>query len=52
MAAEAQHFRTFVDLAAHLAPGRESLVRQRLDELAEVEGDLCSSLAGEATIHG
>jgi tRNA-(ms[2]io[6]A)-hydroxylase len=57
-AAEARHYRTFVDLAERAAGGDRVAVLARLDVLAGVEGALVRELArrGEgasrATIHG
>jgi tRNA-(ms[2]io[6]A)-hydroxylase len=57
LASEARHYRTFVDLAVRAAGDRASVI-QRLDQLAEAEGAIVTSLArgGEdssrATIHG
>jgi tRNA-(ms[2]io[6]A)-hydroxylase len=52
LAAEARHFRTFVDLACEVNGGDEGRVRERLRELARLEGDLCAELASEPTVHG
>jgi tRNA 2-(methylsulfanyl)-N6-isopentenyladenosine37 hydroxylase len=58
LAAEARHYRTFVDLAERAAGGDRVAVLARLDVLAGVEGALVRELArrGEgasrATIHG
>jgi tRNA-(ms[2]io[6]A)-hydroxylase len=58
LAAEARHYRTFVDLAERAAGGDRAAVLARLDVLAGVEGALVRELArrGEgasrATIHG
>jgi tRNA 2-(methylsulfanyl)-N6-isopentenyladenosine37 hydroxylase len=57
VAAEARHYRTFVDLAVRAAGDRAPVLR-RLERLSEVEGALVAALArGElvaarATIHG
>jgi tRNA-(ms[2]io[6]A)-hydroxylase len=54
-AAEARHYRTFVDLAAVAARGELERVHARLRELAIVEGDLVARLpheAARATVHG
>jgi tRNA-(ms[2]io[6]A)-hydroxylase len=53
LAAEARHFRTFVDLAIDVG-GDETEVRARLGVLADAEGRLCAALAAEPnpTIHG
>jgi tRNA-(ms[2]io[6]A)-hydroxylase len=50
-AAEARHFRTFVDLAID-ASGDEEAVRARLRELARAEGELCDRLGVRGTVHG
>ena len=56
LAAEARHYRTFVDLAVRAAGGDRERVVARLDRLAEAEGSLVATLAREAesraTIHG
>jgi tRNA-(ms[2]io[6]A)-hydroxylase len=58
LAAEARHYRTFVDLAERATRGDRAAVQARLDVLAGVEGALVRELArrGEgasrATIHG
>jgi tRNA 2-(methylsulfanyl)-N6-isopentenyladenosine37 hydroxylase len=58
LAAEARHYRTFVDLAERAAGGDRAAVLARLELLAGVEGALVRELArrGEgasrATIHG
>jgi tRNA-(ms[2]io[6]A)-hydroxylase len=54
-AAEARHYRTFVDLANEAAGGDEARVSARLDALADAEGAIVSSLAraqDRATMHG
>jgi tRNA-(ms[2]io[6]A)-hydroxylase len=51
-AAEARHYRTFVDLAKEASGGDEARVRARLAELAEAEGEIASRLGARATIHG
>jgi tRNA-(ms[2]io[6]A)-hydroxylase len=57
LAAEARHYRTFVDLAVRVA-GNHAQVAARLDLLAEVEGELVRTLAlsggqpSRATVHG
>jgi tRNA-(ms[2]io[6]A)-hydroxylase len=55
-AAEAGHFRTFVDLAEKAARGDRRLVGARLEALADLEGAIVSSLPRGArrrtTIHG
>ena len=50
-AAEARHFRTFVDLAEEV-DGDPARVRARLDELARAEGELVDRLEARAAIHG
>ncbi len=52
LAAEARHFRTFVDLAREVGHPHEDRVVARLDEVARLEGDLSSRLAGAPAIHG
>jgi tRNA-(ms[2]io[6]A)-hydroxylase len=57
LAAEARHYRTFVDLAVRAA-GDRAHVAERLELLAEVEGELVRTLAAtagqasRAAIHG
>jgi tRNA-(ms[2]io[6]A)-hydroxylase len=51
LAAEARHFRTFVDLARQVHPD-EAWVESRLREVARLEGDLASRLEGAPAIHG
>lgn len=52
-AAEARHYRTFVELAIELDPDHnEAAVRARLAEMAEKEGALAARLGGAATVHG
>ncbi len=54
-AAEARHYRTFVDLATAAADGDEARVTARLEALAEREGAIVQSLAQgatRATVHG
>jgi tRNA-(ms[2]io[6]A)-hydroxylase len=55
-AAEAGHFRTFVDLAERAAKGDRRLVGARLDALAELEAAIVCALPRSArpraTIHG
>lgn len=57
LAAEARHYRTFVDLAVQAAGDRPTVVA-RLDELAEAEGAIVMALArggdeiSRAMIHG
>jgi len=56
LAAEARHYRTFVDLAVHAAGGDRPRVVARLEQMADAEGAIVTALAqGEAsraTIHG
>ena len=52
LAAEARHFRTFVDLAHEVARPHDDWVEGRLDVLARLEGELASRLTGLPTIHG
>ena len=60
LAAEARHYRTFVDLAARAAGHDRDAVLARLDRLARLEGDIVAALAepsragaaSRATIHG
>jgi tRNA-(ms[2]io[6]A)-hydroxylase len=57
LAAEAGHYRTFVDLAERAAGGARARVAARLDELAELEGAIVGRLtlrteSDRATIHG
>jgi tRNA-(ms[2]io[6]A)-hydroxylase len=52
LAAEAGHFRVFVDLAVDLADGAREGVRARLALFADAEGGLCARLGAEPTIHG
>jgi tRNA-(ms[2]io[6]A)-hydroxylase len=55
LAAEARHYRTFVDLAVRAAGGDRARVLARLERLAEAEGTIVASLASgasRATIHG
>jgi tRNA 2-(methylsulfanyl)-N6-isopentenyladenosine37 hydroxylase len=58
LAAEARHYRTFVDLAVQAAGGDRATVVARLDELAEAEGAIVMALArggdevSRAMIHG
>jgi tRNA-(ms[2]io[6]A)-hydroxylase len=54
-AAEARHYRTFVDLANDAAGGDEARVTARLERLAEAEGAIVSKLSqasSRATVHG
>jgi tRNA-(ms[2]io[6]A)-hydroxylase len=58
LAAEARHYRTFVDLATRAAGGDRAAVLARLERVASVEGELVASLAAtpgqgsRAAIHG
>jgi tRNA-(ms[2]io[6]A)-hydroxylase len=55
LAAEARHYRTFVDLAESVAGEHAGRVLPRLRDLAALEGVLVSNLAREehrATVHG
>lgn len=58
LAAEARHYRTFVDLATRAAGGDEARVAARLGAIARVEGAIVAGLARDgagasrATIHG
>jgi len=52
LAAEARHFRTFVDLARMVAHPDEARIDERLAEVAELEGEVSSRLLGAAAIHG
>jgi tRNA-(ms[2]io[6]A)-hydroxylase len=55
LAAEARHYRTFVDLAVRAAGGDRARVLARLERLSEAEGDIVAALASgasRATIHG
>jgi tRNA-(ms[2]io[6]A)-hydroxylase len=53
LAAEARHFRTFVDLARKVArQGEGDLVDARLREYARLEGELASRLTSAPAIHG
>jgi tRNA-(ms[2]io[6]A)-hydroxylase len=58
LACEARHFRTFVDLAVHVAGGDRAAVDARLDRIAACEGDIVGALArsfagvSRAAIHG
>jgi len=54
-AAEARHYRTFIDLAVHTSAGNEAAVFQRLEALSTAEGQIVLGRAGQAvdaTIHG
>jgi tRNA-(ms[2]io[6]A)-hydroxylase len=58
LAAEARHYRTFVDLAVRAASGDRARVMARLEKLAELEGAIVAGLAergagaSRASIHG
>jgi tRNA-(ms[2]io[6]A)-hydroxylase len=56
LAAEARHYRIFVDLAVRAAGGDREATVARLDRLADVEGAIVSGLASRgvarAAIHG
>ena len=56
LAAEARHYRTFVDLAARAADGDRPHVEARLEALAMAEARIVAKLAqreaSRATIHG
>jgi len=61
LAAEARHYRTFVDLATRAAGDDRDAVPARLEQIARVEGDIVAALAAgparaggvsRATIHG
>ncbi|HEY3816539.1 MAG TPA: tRNA isopentenyl-2-thiomethyl-A-37 hydroxylase MiaE [Polyangiaceae bacterium] len=60
LAAEARHYRTFVELATRAAGGERDAVQARLERLASLEGDIVRALAdpsrtggaSRATIHG
>ncbi len=57
LAAEAGHYRTFVDLAERAGGGDRARVVARLDRLADLEGAIVDALArrseaDRATIHG
>jgi tRNA-(ms[2]io[6]A)-hydroxylase len=51
-AAEARHYRVFVDLATEAAKGDAALVKARLAELAVEEASLCATLGALPEIHG
>jgi tRNA-(ms[2]io[6]A)-hydroxylase len=54
-AAEAKHYRTYVDLAKQAAPGHSRVVDGRLAALSELEGRIIGQLAHtsqRATVHG
>ena len=50
LASEAGHYRVFCDIAREYYPEQE--VRQRLDELAELEAEIVRSLPNEPMMHG
>lgn len=50
LASEAGHYRTFTDIARRYFPADE--VRQRLNELADLEAEIIRNLPNEPTIHG
>jgi tRNA-(ms[2]io[6]A)-hydroxylase len=52
LAAEARHFRTFVDLARKVAHPDDGWIEARLREVARLEGELTSRLEGAPAIHG
>jgi tRNA-(ms[2]io[6]A)-hydroxylase len=52
LAAEARHFRTFVDLAHRVAEPHDDWVDERLEQVASLEAELSARLAGLPTIHG
>ena len=60
LAAEARHYRTFVDLATRAAGGDREGVEERLERIARIEGDIVVALAegagagggSRAAIHG
>jgi tRNA-(ms[2]io[6]A)-hydroxylase len=58
LAAEARHYRTFVDLAERAAGGDRAAVLARLDRIANAEGEIVAALARggaaapRSTIHG
>jgi tRNA-(ms[2]io[6]A)-hydroxylase len=58
LAAEARHYRTFVELAVRAAGGARAAVLARLERIARVEGELVGALAAResqasrAAIHG
>ena len=51
-AAEARHYRTFLDLATEAARGDTVRVKARLAELAVEEAEVCKSLGALPEIHG
>jgi tRNA-(ms[2]io[6]A)-hydroxylase len=60
LAAEARHYRTFVDLATRASGDDRAAVQERLERIARLEGDIVVALAAptgaggasRATIHG
>ncbi|HEY3592826.1 MAG TPA: tRNA isopentenyl-2-thiomethyl-A-37 hydroxylase MiaE, partial [Polyangiaceae bacterium] len=52
LAAEARHFRVFVDLAHRVAAPDSDWIEARLDQVAAVEAELCARLSGAPSIHG
>jgi tRNA-(ms[2]io[6]A)-hydroxylase len=50
LASEARHYRTFVDLAVRVAGGQRAAVDQRLERIAECEGDVVGALARAAVV--
>jgi tRNA-(ms[2]io[6]A)-hydroxylase len=50
LASEAGHYRTFFDIAREYYPEQE--VRDRLEELATLEGEIVLALASEPSMHG
>lgn len=50
LVSEAGHYRTFTDIARRYFPAEE--VRQRLNELADLEAEIIRNLPNEPTIHG
>ncbi|HMI87234.1 MAG TPA: tRNA isopentenyl-2-thiomethyl-A-37 hydroxylase MiaE [Polyangiaceae bacterium] len=52
LAAEARHFRTFVDLAHEVARPDDAWIDGRLAIVARLEGELASRLGGRPAIHG
>jgi len=52
LAAEARHFRTFVDVAHRLTEPDDAWVDDRLERVAALEAELSASLPGRPAIHG
>ena len=50
LAAEARHFRTFMDLAANVRG--EGAARERFAQLATIEAEIAGATGGEPTVHG